>query len=318
MKRFLFIGLPVLALVGAGTYWLASNQAAGDESAGATSTKKAKTLYTCGMHPQVIQDHPGNCPICGMRLTPMRRQTVAATSGKAAPSGERKIKYWRAPMDPTYISDKPGKSPMGMDLCRFMKMKRPPRRPPTSSLIRSPFRTWASARASSRDGPLRRVIRTVGTIHYNEAALADVTTKFKGWIEKLYVDTTGQQVHRGDPLFEIYSPELYSAQVEYLLARRTTNSEANSSQDSGQDALRASARLKLKYWDISDQQIAELDQSGQPRKTLQVLAPIDGFVTEKRIVEGQMVNAGMKIYRLADLGIGLGAGGDLRTGSALP
>ena len=67
-------------------------------------------------------------------------------------------------------------------------------------------------------GPLRRVVRTVGVIDYDETALADVTTKFKGWIEKLYVDATGQLVMRGDPLFEIYSPELYSAQMEYLLA----------------------------------------------------------------------------------------------------
>jgi Cu(I)/Ag(I) efflux system membrane fusion protein len=148
-------------------------------------------------------------------------------------------------------------------------------------------------------GPLRRVIRTVGVIDYNESGLADVTTKFKGWVEKLYVDTTGQQVHRGDPLFEIYSPELYSAEVEYLLSRRTGNQAA----DAGVEALRTSARLKLKYWDISDQQIAELDKSGEPKKTLQVLAPIDGFVTEKRVVEGQMVDAGMKIYRLADLGL---------------
>ena len=71
-------------------------------------------------------------------------------------------------------------------------------------------------------GPLRRTLRTVGTIDYNETALADVTTKFKGWIEKLYVDATGELVHRGEPLFAIYSPELYSAEVEYLLTVNQT------------------------------------------------------------------------------------------------
>ena len=95
-------------------------------------------------------------------------------------------------------------------------------------------------------GPLRRIIRTVGVIDYNETALADVTTKFKGWIEKLYVDATGQQVHRGEALFEIYSPELYSAQREYLLAlEQGTNAP-------GAGLLKASARTKLKFFDISD------------------------------------------------------------------
>jgi RND family efflux transporter MFP subunit len=148
-------------------------------------------------------------------------------------------------------------------------------------------------------GPLRKVVRTVGVIDYAESGLADVTTKFKGWIEKLYVDTTGQQVHRGDPLFEIYSPELYSAQVEYLLSLQA----ATRSSETGDESLRASSRLKLTYWDISDDQIDELESTRKPKKTLPVLAPIDGFVVDKNVVEGQMVNAGMNIYRLADLGL---------------
>ena len=145
-------------------------------------------------------------------------------------------------------------------------------------------------------GPLRRTIRTVGTIDYNETALADVTTKFKGWIEKLDVDATGQLVHRGEPLFEIYSPELYSAEAEYLAT-------LNSANDSGASLLREAALDKLKFFDISDAQIAELDKNRTAKKTLEILAPADGFVIEKDVVQGQMVDAGMKLYRLADLGI---------------
>ena len=145
-------------------------------------------------------------------------------------------------------------------------------------------------------GPLRRTIRTVGTIDYNETALTDVTTKFKGWIEKLDVDATGELVHRGEPLFEIYSPELYSAEAEYLAVLNSTN-------DSGASALREAALEKLKFFDISDAQIAALEKSASRRKTLEILAPADGFVIEKNVVQGQMVDAGMKLYRLADLGI---------------
>jgi RND family efflux transporter MFP subunit len=152
--------------------------------------------------------------------------------------------------------------------------------------------------ATVQTGPLRKTIRTVGTIDYNETALADVTTKFKGWIERLDVDATGQLVHRGDPMFEIYSPELYSAEAEFLLAQN-----AGSTNDPGAVALRETAANKLKFFDVPDAQIAELEKSRQPLKTLPVAAPMSGFVIEKNVVSGQMVDAGMKLYRLADLGI---------------
>src|ERR1043166_3835572 len=146
-------------------------------------------------------------------------------------------------------------------------------------------------------GPLRRTIRTVGMVDFDETALADVTTKFKGWIEKLYVDATGKQAHKGEPLFEIYSPELFSAQTEYLLALDQAPATA------GADSLKASAANKLRFFDISDEQIAELEKTRQAKKTLRVNAPRDGIVVEKMVVEGQMVDAGMKLYRLADLSI---------------
>src|SRR5208282_673145 len=143
-----------------------------------------------------------------------------------------------------------------------------------------------------------RTLRTVGTIDYNETALADVTTKFKGWIEKLNVDATGQLVHRGEPLFEIYSPELYSAEAEFLLAL-----DSGSTNDPGAVALRETAASKLRFFDVSDAQIAELEKSRTARKALPVSAPMSGFVIEKNVVTGQMVDAGMRLYRIADLGI---------------
>lgn len=213
---------------------------------------ESRTLYTCGMHPQVIQDHPGDCPICGMKLTPVRKQ-----------AGAQDIHTDTSPESTGIAIDPVTVQSMGI------------RTEPVTK------------------GPLHRVIRSVGVIDYNETALADVTTKFKGWIEKLYVDSTGQQVHKGDPLFEIYSPELWSAQNEYLLALKQP----------GNSSLKTSAVTKLKYYDISDEQIAEIEKSGQATKTLRVYAPIDGVVVEKMVVAGQMVEAGMKLYRLADLSL---------------
>ena len=152
--------------------------------------------------------------------------------------------------------------------------------------------------AEIRRGPLRKIIRTVGTIDYNETALADVTTRFRGWIDKLDVDATGQLVHRGDPLFEVHAPEIYDAQVEFL--KTVTNSFKKFK---SVIAARKEAIRNLKNFDVSDAEIAQIESNRTVLKTLTVPAPISGFVVEKDAVAGQMVDAGIKLYRIADLGI---------------
>ena len=254
------------------------------------SSKSAeKTLYTCSMHPQVVQDHPGDCPICGMKLVPIRKQPSppAATTRS---DGNRKIKYYKSTMLLGEISQTPRKDSMGMDMVPVYEGEEE-----TSIITVDPstVQKMGVRTAIVTKGPVRRVIRTLGAIDYNETALADVTTKFRGWIEKLYVDSTGKQVHKGEALFEIYSPELYSAQNEYVLAPN----------QAGGSGLKASARQKLKLFDVSEDQIAQLEKTRQPQRTLRVDAPIDGIVVEKMAVQGQMVEAGMKLYRLADLSI---------------
>ena len=282
--------IPVLllaAVTSAGVFFAGCSKPA-DKTANAS---EAKTLYTCGMHPQIIQDHPGNCPICGMKLTPVRKQ-----SGTGAP-GEHKIAYYKSTMKPGETSPQPGKDSMGMDMVPVYEDAASASQ--TIAIDPSTIQTMGIRTAEVTRGPLRRVIRTVANVDYDETALADVTTKYKGWIEKLYVDATGALVNPGDPLFEIYSPELYSAQTEYLAALA-----GESGTPSAEDrALLDSARTKLKFYDISDAQIAELEKTRQATKTLTITAPIAGFVVEKNVVAGQMVEAGMKLYRLADVGV---------------
>jgi RND family efflux transporter MFP subunit len=234
--------LMVLAALG----WLAAAARADD----------SKTLYTCGMHPQVIQDHPGNCPICGMKLTPIR-------SG-AGPDDQ--------------VNGLAGASAIGVDAATRQSMNL------RTDLVQT--------------GPLRKNIRTVGTIAYNETALAEVTTKFKGWIEKLDVDATGQLVHRGEPLFEVYSPELYSAEVDFLQTVTNSYNRLKSATLARQAAMR-----NLKFFDVPDAQIEEIQKTRTAFRTLPVVAPISGFVVEKDAVAGQMVDAGLRLYRIADLAI---------------
>ena len=291
-----FIGLAMLAsLVVAATCLLVGG--CGRSKPPQAGADAAKTLYTCGMHPQVIQDKPGNCPICGMKLTPIRKQVESAGTEPKAPSGERTIKYYKSTMAAGEVRQTPGKDTMGMDMVPVYADEAAASASQTIAIDPVTTQNMGIRTALVTRGPLRRTIRTVGTIDYNETALADVTTKFKGWIEKLFVDATGQQVHRGDPLFEIYSPELYSAQREYALALEQGKNGPDGA------SLRVSALTKLKFFDISTGQIAELERTGQPSKTLRILAPMDGVVVEKMVVQGQMVDPGMKLYRLADLGL---------------
>jgi RND family efflux transporter MFP subunit len=292
-KLVALLAVIVLA-AGAAVFFLTSHRGDGQHAA------KQEQLYTCGMHPQVIQNKPGNCPICGMKLTPIRKQPGAQTNStnattQIAGSGERKIKYYKSTMLLGEISQTPRKDSMGMDMVPVYEDEATD----TSTISVDPVtvQNMGIRIGVVMKGPLRRTIRTVGVIDFDETALADVTTKFKGWIEKLYVDATGKQAHKGEPLFEIYSPELYSAQTEYLLALNQAPGSA------GADSLKASALTKLKFFDISDEQIAELEKTRQPKKTLRVNAPRDGIVVEKMVVEGQMVDAGMKLYRLADLAL---------------
>ena len=286
--KLILAGTLLVAAIGLGVFIAGCSRQ--PETSDATAASSEKTLYTCGMHPWIIQDHPGNCPICGMKLEPVHK-----TAGALRRRVEHKILYYKSTMKPGETSPVPAKDSMGMDMVPVYQSEA--RR--NSSAIAIDPATIQMMNIQTTEitrGPLRRTIRTVGTIDYNETALADVTTKFKGWIEKLDVDATGQLVHRGEPLFEIYSPELYSAEAEYLAVLNSTN-------DSGASALREAALDKLKFFDISDAQIAALEKSREPRKTLEILAPADGFVIEKNVVQGQMVDAGMKLYRLADLGI---------------
>jgi membrane fusion protein, copper/silver efflux system len=215
----------------------------------------------------------------------------AASQSTAKPGGvgSRKIKYYKSGMMLGEISQTPRKDSMGMDMVPVYEGE-----DNSTAISVDPVtvQMMGVRTAEVTRGPLQREIRTVGVIDYNETALADVTTKFRGWIEKLYVDATGKEVRKGEPLFDIYSPELYSAQNEYVIALA-----------SGTAGLKASARQKLALFDISDDQIAELERTRTPRRTLRVNAPIDGIVVEKMAVQGQMVEAGMKLYRLADLSL---------------
>ena len=287
-----------------GGYLLGSGRHGEDHSAvtGETGggTEAQAQQYTCGMHPFIITDAPGSCPICSMKLTPLK----AGTGGGATPTaatGERKVKYWQAPMDPTYIRNEPGKSPMGMDLVPVYEEEMG-----SGGIQIDPVTTQnmgVRTEAVSRQD-LARTIRTIGLVTYDEPRQYSVNSKIDGWIERLFVNQEGQQVKKGQPLLELYSPELVAAQQEYLLAVQNSKKLGQSPfpeiAESAKRLLDAS-RTRLKYWDISGKQIDALEQTGQVRKTLTLYSPQSGVVTMKKVIEGMRVMAGEELIQISDL-----------------
>jgi membrane fusion protein, copper/silver efflux system len=154
--------------------------------------------------------------------------------------------------------------------------------------------------------PLDKVIRTVGRVDYDEKRIVTVSLKIGGWIEDLYVDFTGKYVTKGDPLLTIYSPELVSTQEEYLLALKAKSflSKSPFPEVAGSgESLAESAKRRLKLWDITDEEIGKLEESGTSRKTLTLYAPFSGFVLEKTAYKGMNVMPGITLFKLADLSV---------------
>jgi Cu(I)/Ag(I) efflux system membrane fusion protein len=152
--------------------------------------------------------------------------------------------------------------------------------------------------------PLQKVIRTNGRVEFDEKRLATISPKIGGWIEELYVDFTGAPVKKGAPLLTLYSPELVSTQEEYLAALRARQELAASPYPevaASGNALVESARRRLRLWDISEEQIRELEQTGHVRKSLTLYSPYRGIVLEKMAFKGMRVEPGMALYKLADL-----------------
>jgi len=259
-----------------------------------------KELWTCGMHPEVILDHPGQCPKCGMDLVPLKKQSPAQKENK--PQGKGKILYWQAPMVPTEIYDHPGKSKMGMDLVPVYENQTSA----GSTVIIDPVTMQnMNVRVSEvQRKTFVQSIRTVGLVKYNEQTMRTVSSKISGWIEKLYIDFTGQAVRRGQALLEIYSPELVSTQQEYLLALKSRDQAANSTFENirqGGASLLAASRQRLAYWDIPPKEVRRLEQTRQVRRTMRIESPFNGVVIKKQAEEGLYVTKGMTLYQMADL-----------------
>jgi len=296
----------------------------------ARQAQQGRQLWTCPMHPQVVQDHPGDCPSCGMKLVPRagagpesagRQETTApASAGEEPQAGVQPGKQlWTCGMHPQVIQDHPGNCPIcGMKL---VPLKQAPlagehaahqtagTTPASKPVVRvSPsfLQNFAIRTAVAERGSIPLDLRTVGVLTYNDKAIVSISTKFEGWIEKAYVNYVGEPVKKGQVLFEVYSPELVTTQQEYLAAleyvHRLEQGGAPEAIERGR-ALVAAAEERLKYWDITPDQIQALRRNRQITRTLKIVSPVSGIVVAKmdRGLEGMKLTPGMSVFKIADL-----------------
>ena len=234
----------------------------------------------------------------GRDYKPVYDQASTATA-PSAPQGRDRILYYRNPMGQPDTSPVPKKDSMGMDYIPVYENEAGA----DATIVRvNPQRVQMlgvrTAPAEMRR-PLARTIRTTGTVQFDERRLATVSTKAGGWIEKLNVAATGDTVHAGQPLLEIYSPDLMAAEQDYLVVASMPSQSATAHGDSA-SLVEASLR-RLRALDVPEGEIARLRRSEQTSRRIAVLAPANGVVTEKNAVLGMRVEPGTALYKTADL-----------------
>ncbi len=266
LKKQITISLIILilaALAGGGWYaW----QHRGHDHAAEGKAAEGKTLYTCSMHPFIIKDKPGTCPICGMEL--IRKIDGAAGGEMTAEQKQQAEMLGHVSLSPT-------------------------------QRVMANVATVEAKRAS-----LSKEINAVGIVQFDQSRQAKVTAWIAGRIDQLHVSRVGDLVSKDKPVAEIYSPDLVATQQEYLLAIRSRDQLKNSSIPSisgSGDGLVQSARQRLMLFGVKEQQILDLEKAGKPNIRLPIYTPLSGVVIEKMMQEGQYVNTGDVLFNIADL-----------------
>jgi membrane fusion protein, copper/silver efflux system len=294
---------------------------AGNKGAAATAR------YHCPMHPTIVSNQPGNCPICGMQMVQTKEGAAAATPssmehtaprparGEPAqpaeqPTGAKTKIIYRSTMNPAELSDHPGKDSMGMEMVPeevvVPSASAGPAVPGRATIhMSSNIRQLIDVHTTAVERrPLVETIRTVGRVTYDETRLHHIQARISGWVQRLYANTTGTVVKQGEPLLTIYSPELVSSAQEYLIALHAREKIAASTlPEARQSAERLvdSARRRLLLFDLSPQQIAAIEHSGKVPTEMTLHAPSGGYIITRNVTEGDKIEPGMTLLDIADL-----------------
>lgn len=266
------------------------------------------TRYACPMHPQIVEEEPGSCPICGMDL--VEKEFPAEEAGEDAHAGHDHAQAsgdggdtatrWTCPMHPQIVEEEPGSCPIcGMDLVEkeypaseVAGGESSPRQQapsyPSVSVDPITVRHMNVVISEAAERQLTGEIRTVGTVGYDEDQLAHVHPRAEGWVESLKIGSLGATVEKGDVLLEVYSPDIVSAQQDYLIALRR-----------GMDDLIESSRARLELLNVPDSTIERIRRDRKVQRRIPLLAPQDGYVAKLDLREGMYIRPDMELYTIA-------------------
>jgi len=294
--RWALVALMALAAAGA---WVQFSGLAGRSGSAAVQ-------YHCPMHPAVLADHAGECPICGMDLVKVEDREKKPASGGETAAAAAEGAYW-CPMHPEVTSDDPNAT---CPKCSGMRLLPRPKAgaakqgvPGLVAVDLSPDRVQL---IGMRTAPVTReklspTLRTVGIVTSDERGLALVTTRFGGWVESLSVSQTGQRVRKGEVLARIYSPEMFNAQLTYVNAIGWLKGTQPLGTGQATPDLDREARTRLLLAGVEAADVDEIRREGKPLRSLSVRAPISGYVGRKVAVVGLFVQPGSELFEIADL-----------------
>jgi membrane fusion protein, copper/silver efflux system len=227
------------------------------EQVDSVSTQQSSEYYTCPMHPSVISDKPGSCPICGMTLVKKTKQHETSSN----------------------------------DMDNLNAVTLSPTQRVLANVATAPVERTSSV----------RTVSAVGVVSYAEPNQAEVSARFRGRVEQLYVNYTGQKVKKGQPLFDLHSPDLVSAEQELILAQSSVAALSGNDNASRQRTLEATRERLHVHFGMTEEQIVETESTKQPRMSVTFHSPIHGTVISKEVQEGQYVDEGTVLYKLVDL-----------------
>ena len=298
MKRLLSLfALVVLLGIAAGAgYWLGTNKPA--QAPAAAVKAERKILYY--RNPMGLPDTspaPKKDPM-GMDYVPVYADEAA---GAPAANAKGKILFYRNPMGLPDTSPAPKKDPMGMDYIPVYEGEEP--QGPTVKISLDKVQKLGVKTEAAATRNLSRTIRAVGTVQIDERAQRTVSPRFEGWIQRLDVSVTGQFVKRGQPLMEVYSPDLVTAQQEYIVATKGVAAlkDAGPEMQANMRNLVEGSLQRLRNWDIAEEELARLREEGKPRNAITFRSPVSGVVLEKPSVQGMRFMSGEMLYKIADL-----------------